>query len=85
MSLNLQLTLALRSLRGIALHIVPVALNWAIVLEERSEWQRLFGQDSVLSALLLSCSYEAGQQAMQDREYGEYEVFFRQLFEVTRR
>ena len=37
MSLNLQLTLALRSLRGITLHIVPVALNWAIVLEAAVE------------------------------------------------
>ena len=40
---------------------------------------------SVLSGLLLSCDYEAGQAALQDRSYSEYPDFFAPLFEVTRR
>ena len=40
---------------------------------------------AVLSGLLLSCDYEAGQQAMAERAFAEYPDFFAPLFEVTRR
>ena len=40
---------------------------------------------SILSGLLLSCDYEAGQTAMAERSYSDYPEFFAPLFEVTRR
>ena len=40
---------------------------------------------AVLSGLLLSCDYEAGQAAMADRSFADYPDFFAPLFEVTRR
>ena len=39
-------------LRTIAMHVMPVVISWAILLDERAEWQRLFGNDTLGSALL---------------------------------
>ncbi len=40
---------------------------------------------SALSALLISCDYEAGQEAMAERSFSDFPDFFGPLFEVTRR
>ena len=40
---------------------------------------------AVLSGLLLSCDYEAGQHAMGERAFDDFPDFFAPLFEVTRR
>ena len=37
--------------RTVAMHILPVVLNWLVVLQERAELQRLFGSESFISAL----------------------------------
>ena len=39
-------------LRTIAMHVMPLVVSWAILLEERAEWQRLFGSGTLGGALL---------------------------------
>ena len=40
---------------------------------------------SMLCGLLVACDYEAGQAALESRNYVDYSSFFQELFEVTRR
>ena len=40
---------------------------------------------SMLCGLLVACDYEAGQAALESRDYADYSGFFQELFEVTRR
>lgn len=40
---------------------------------------------SVLRGMVTACDYNAGQALLEYEEYGEYETFFRQMFEIARR
>lgn len=46
---------------------------------------QLKGVTSVLRGLVTACDYAAGQKLLEAENYGEYESFSRQMFEIARR
>jgi len=51
----------------------------------RRTHEQLKGVTSVLRGLVTACDYEAGQQLLKDDNFGEYERFYVQMFEIARR
>ena len=47
--------------------------------------EQLKGVTAVLRGLVTACDYAAGQKLLADNEYGDYDNFFRQMFEIARR
>ncbi len=53
--------------------------------QSRRNHKQLQGITGVLNGLVTACNYEAGQKLAEDRNFSEYEEYFRRQFEIARR
>jgi hypothetical protein len=53
--------------------------------EARRTHAQLGGITSVLRGLVTACDYPKGQRLLEEDNYADYEIFFRQMFEIARR
>jgi Protein of unknown function (DUF2009) len=60
-------------------------IDRAFKSKARRTHEQLKGVTSVMRGLVTACDYVAGQRLLQDDDYAEYQVFFRQMFEIARR